>query len=66
MILNPTPSQKSEWYKCGGRVARYLITLGNIFIHYEKNDYYFIKNQKLLDSIKNIPFWIKLLDVFNY
>lgn len=62
-IINPTQEQLSSWFSCNKKMGEYLIyKLGAVLIHKKKDKYYFVDNSFLKQKLKQVPFYLKILN----
>lgn len=60
MIINP--ASIDEKYECGRIIMEYLVYRCNIpILGFEGDRFYFAKTHKLEDSLKRMPFYLKIL-----
>ena len=62
-IINPTQEQLNSWFSCNKKMGEYLIyKLGAVLIHKNKDKYYFVYNPLLKEKLKQVPFYLKILN----
>ena len=60
-ILNPKNIPKNRMYVCNGLIANWLITNAKLpLMARNGRDFMFAKSDKLDESIKKLPFWMKV------
>lgn len=62
-IINPTKEQLNSWFSCKKSMGEYLIyKLGAVLIHKNKDKYYFVNNPLLKEKLKQVPFYLRILN----
>lgn len=64
-IRNPEVIPTEKQFRCNGLVAKYLIYEAHLsLLAKDGREYIFYKNQRLLDEVEKMPFYLKIGLIF--